>query len=331
MAIGQASTSLIQHNSSAEQRRADSSMWKYIKYLNVFVFCKFLKLLGNIMVLLVLGIVGFTWYAVVPGYYGPLMLVGPAGRAFGSTVLVVVFSILCIMLSWCYLAAVLVDPGQVPPGWHPFPDDAVAARELELMQYADYYIDRRDPRRPRFCKRCKAWKPERSHHCSVSGHCVLKMDHYCIWVVNCVGLLNYKFFLQFLAYTFVASVMAIACLVKPMLTFFQGTVGSGSAIAFISVVINSAFAASLAGFLVMHANMLAANCTTIEMYEKERIHPWPYNKGWRRNYEEVLGKSKLGWLLPRYTADERRQLLDSCLNTRLLQGYMSSSMGPDAV
>lgn len=97
MAIGQAS-SLIQHSSSSEQRRTDSSMWKYIKYLNVFVFCKFLKLLGNIMVLLVLGIVGFTWYAVVPGYYGPLMLVGPAGRAFGSTLLVLVFSILVSLL-----------------------------------------------------------------------------------------------------------------------------------------------------------------------------------------------------------------------------------------
>lgn len=32
-----------------------------------------------------------------------------------------------IMLTWCYLAAVLIDPGQVPPGWHPFPDDAVRA------------------------------------------------------------------------------------------------------------------------------------------------------------------------------------------------------------
>lgn len=50
-----------------------------------------------------------------------------------------------------------------------------AARELDLMQYADYYIDRRDPRRPRFCKHCKSWKPERAHHCSVMGRCVLKM------------------------------------------------------------------------------------------------------------------------------------------------------------
>lgn len=63
-----------------------------------------------------------------------------------------------------------------------------------------------------------------------------------------------------------------------------------TAVCFIAVVINSAFAVSLAGFLVMHINMLAANCTTIEMYEKERIHPWPYNKGMRRNLEDVFGK-----------------------------------------
>ena len=38
----------------------------------------------------------------------------------------------------------------------------------------------------------QAWKPERAHHCSVTGCCVLRMDHYCVWVLNCVGLLNYK-------------------------------------------------------------------------------------------------------------------------------------------
>eukprot|EP00775_Hariotina_reticulata_P008161 gene8159-8352_t len=120
-------------------------MWEYVKYLNIFVYCKFLKLLGHVMVLLVLGIVAFIWYAVVPATYGPMIMSQPPAAAAGSAVLVILFSGLA------------------------------AARELEMMQYSDYYVDRRDPCRPRYCKRCKAWKPERAHHCSVSGHCVLKM------------------------------------------------------------------------------------------------------------------------------------------------------------
>lgn len=38
----------------------------------------------------------------------------------------------------------------------------------------------RQAHKPRWCRKCNAWKPPRCHHCSVSGRCVLKMDHYCV-------------------------------------------------------------------------------------------------------------------------------------------------------
>lgn len=69
-------------------------MWKYIGYLNIFQYCKFLKLLGHVMVLLVLAIVGFSWYCVVPGVYGPWMVQRPVLRAIGSALLIVIFSAL---------------------------------------------------------------------------------------------------------------------------------------------------------------------------------------------------------------------------------------------
>lgn len=53
---------------------------------------------------------------------------------------------------------------------------------------------------PRYCDKCRCIKPDRAHHCSVCGECVLKMDHHCPWVNNCVSFTNYKYFVLFLGY-----------------------------------------------------------------------------------------------------------------------------------
>lgn len=55
----------------------------------------------------------------------------------------------------------------------------------------------------RFCEKCKIIKPDRAHHCSVCSCCVLKMDHHCPWVNNCVNFYNYKYFVLFLGYALV--------------------------------------------------------------------------------------------------------------------------------
>ena len=38
----------------------------------------------------------------------------------------------------------------------------------------------------RFCQKCDRHKPPRAHHCRVCKHCVLRMDHHCPWINNCV-------------------------------------------------------------------------------------------------------------------------------------------------
>ena len=54
----------------------------------------------------------------------------------------------------------------------------------------------------KYCHKCKYIKPPRTHHCSICDACVMRMDHHCPWVGNCVGAKNHKFFYNFLLYSF---------------------------------------------------------------------------------------------------------------------------------
>jgi len=51
---------------------------------------------------------------------------------------------------------------------------------LELFYTKDVFVAEMDGR-PRWCIECANWKPDRTHHCSASGRCIYKMDHYCPW------------------------------------------------------------------------------------------------------------------------------------------------------
>ena len=276
---------------------------------NVFAAraCDACRALGSLMVLIVLFVVALTYYATVIVVYWPMARAGGEGAALARGALVAYHAVV-FMLLWSYFACVLTEPGGVPKGWTPHPEDPEEAAAEAKKSNSE--------KRRRFCKKCSAWKPQRTHHCSVCKRCVLKMDHHCVWVANCVGAYNYKFFLQFLAYTFLATVLDAVLLLSNFIDFFRdveasqaaGVTGPESkvdtsegtelAVVFVTFIINIAFAASLLGFLVMHSNLILSNMTTIEMYEKKKVLPWKYDLGRYSNFKQVFGDNIFLWFFP---------------------------------
>ncbi|KAG1676560.1 hypothetical protein FOA52_000103 [Chlamydomonas sp. UWO 241] len=61
----------------------------------------------------------------------------------------------------------------------------------------------------RWCDLCSRHKPPMAHHCSVCGRCALKMDHHCVWMCNCIGFNNYRFFFLYIFWMWVGCMYSV--------------------------------------------------------------------------------------------------------------------------
>jgi hypothetical protein len=68
----------------------------------------------------------------------------------------------------------------------------VSLTREEMQQLSKKYL--------RICNICDCVKPPRTHHCRKCDRCVIRMDHHCPWVGNCVGSRTFKPFLLFNLY-----------------------------------------------------------------------------------------------------------------------------------
>ena len=109
------------------------------------------------------------------------------------------FALIAGMAIWSHFQAMTTNPGAVPPDAQPLPEN-----HSQCIPATNDSTTPSPSTNLRLCRRCKAYKPPRAHHCSICKRCVIKMDHHCPWVNNCVGIGNHKYFLLFVFYTFVS-------------------------------------------------------------------------------------------------------------------------------
>ncbi|KAE8378605.1 DHHC palmitoyltransferase-domain-containing protein [Aspergillus bertholletiae] len=79
---------------------------------------------------------------------------------------------------------------------------------LEDFYTKDVFICQPDGR-PIYCSTCCQYKTDRAHHCREVDRCVQKMDHFCPWVGGVVSETSFKFFIQFVFYTFIFCTFAL--------------------------------------------------------------------------------------------------------------------------
>ncbi|XP_063058337.1 palmitoyltransferase ZDHHC15A-like [Engraulis encrasicolus] len=167
----------------------------------------------------------------------------------------------------------------------------------------------------RFCRHCQLIKPDRCHHCSACQTCVLKMDHHCPWLNNCVGFSNYKFFLLFLLFSLLYCLFIVATVAPYFFKFWLGQFLNYSSVrlhVLFLMLVSLMFAFTLSFLLAFHCWLVFKNRTTLEWLSAPFFPHGPdrgaFDVGLKQNVLQVFGSQRTFWLLPIFSSDGDGQI-----------------------
>ncbi|CAN6471736.1 unnamed protein product [Victoria cruziana] len=248
-----------------------------------------------IVVFLVIGFLYYTTvFVVVDDWLG--LRTSPGILNAGA------FTALALMVVFSYLLAITKDPGSVPSSFVPDIEDSESPIHEIKRKGGDL----------RYCQKCSHYKPPRAHHCRVCKRCVLRMDHHCVWINNCVGHGNYKAFFVFVLYAVIACIHAMVMLLSAVTHDVnkdqQLGGGSSKTLYILCGTILVPLTVALSILLGWHIYLVFHNKTTIEYHEGVRamwlaekvghIYRHPYDLGVYENLISVLGPNFVSWLFP---------------------------------
>jgi len=218
----------------------------------------------------------------------------------------IIFNAIFVVGMTAFVRAVFTDPGRIPDAWIVGAEDSEAGQFIPQLQTLEV---KHDGTR-RVCRKSKPnmYKPDRAHFCKMLGRCVLKMDHFCPWLNNCIGFYNHKYFYLFIMYMAGLTVFMLV----GMTPVFVHDVSSMEVVEIdftkefrvtLTYLVLCLLSVGLVCFWGFHTYLLAFNYTTIEFLEKRGCNPPPdhvnrYDIGLWGNMSSVLGTNVLVWILP---------------------------------
>ncbi|KAM4543477.1 palmitoyltransferase ZDHHC23-B [Fundulus diaphanus] len=75
-------------------------------------------------------------------------------------------------------------------------------------------LELKESSRRSWCPACRVVRPPRAGHCRICGVCVLRLDHHCVWINNCVGQANHRSFLLTLVSFLLTSLCGIGLVLR---------------------------------------------------------------------------------------------------------------------
>jgi hypothetical protein len=148
----------------------------------------------------------------------------------------------------------------------------------------------------RYCRTCRIWRPPRAAHCRDCGWCVIRFDHHCGALGNCVGRDNHRWFVLCLCsvsgLVVVLAVESVAALRDANWPRAKNSFSDPIVVTLLACVIVYGSCACLSCFAISHVYLWLCDVTTKEVLRPRRgceprsadadIEAGPGAERWRR-------------------------------------------------
>lgn len=169
----------------------------------------------------------------------------------------------------------------------------------------------------RVCYKCKHIKPDRAYHCRKCKTCVCRMDHHCVFLNNCIGATNMKYFIFMNIFVAIMNLYCGATELEYIVQAMSDGKDVGLRISYIvlSAIVTIMLGIACAILAAINLIILGKNTSMVESKYKpifEYEAAMTYNKGCWNNLKENCGSNVFKWCLPYNfgTLDQQYQLVE---------------------